>query len=223
MKINRLKATYSIEANRDLHIEIRVKEDFDGSGKPVIARDFNGYEEGMVMSELFIRSEEDPGDVDQWAFNHLLPMKDGDGRPESFFEHHFSKEDIRRRVMYSISWDDTDAGKNDPRISWLYYKRQFDAVFPMIKEWGKASLDMEIEGVMEDGRNIRFIYSTGASGKIYVEDEYAGELCLFSESALGEGNVLTKDTLVAGEADSLKTLLYLIRRAVERHDKNKPA
>ncbi len=182
LKPERLKATYSIEINRDLYEEIRIHETWDPDGKPAHS---DRYEEGFLWSELYGQSNEEP--FDKWAFNYEMLFRDGTGSPESFFENHFSQEKIRRKGLLFLHPEEGFSGsredylKKDPRISWLYYKRSFDAVFPVLCGIGKTHLEMELEGRLCDGRLIRFLYSTGDGGEIILEGKHLLNIRFYDE------------------------------------------
>ena len=182
MKPERLRAAYSIEISRDLYEEIRINETWDTDGK---AAHSDRYEEGYLWTELYGQNNAEP--FDKWAFNYEMSVRGGTGSLESFFENHFSQERIRRRGLSFLNPPETYPGsqedyvKNDPRISWLYYKRSFDAVFPVLCEHGKTHLAMELEGRLDDGRQIRFSYSTGDGGEIILEGKHLLNICFYDE------------------------------------------
>ncbi len=182
LKPERLKAVYSIAINRELYEEIRIHETWDPGGK---AARSDRYEEGFFWSELYGQSNEEP--FDQWALNYEMSFQGGCGSLESFFENHFSQERIRRKGLYFLNPPETYPGspedyrKKDPRISWLYYKRSFDAVFPVLCGIGKTHLDMELEGRLSDGRLVRFSYSTGDGGVIILEGKQLLHVCFYDE------------------------------------------
>lgn len=181
-----LKATYSIEISRDLYEEIRINETWDADGK---AGHSERYEEGYLWSELYGESNAEP--FDKWAYNYHMSFLGGSGTPESFFENHFSQEKIRRRGLLFVNPPDTYRGsredyvKRDPRVSWLYNKRSFDAVFPVLCEHGKTHLEMELEGGLDDGRLISFSYSSGDGGEITLEGKYLLNICFHDERYSG--------------------------------------
>ncbi len=182
LKPQKLKATYSMDLNRDLYEEIRIDEAWDQSGK---AAHSDRYEEGFIWSELYGQSNEKP--FDKWASNYDMCFQGGTGSIESFFENHFSQEKIRRKELLFLYPDEgfdgsiEDYRKGDPRVSWLYYKRSFDAVFPVLCELGRIHLEMELEAVSDDGRMIRFLYSTGVGGEIYTDEKYLLSICFYDE------------------------------------------
>ena len=182
LKPERLRATYSIEISRDLYEEIRINETWDKSGR---AAHSEKYEEGYLWSELYGQSNAEP--FDKWAFNYEMSFHDGSGTPESFFENHFSQERIRRRGLSFLNPPETctcsqeEYVKTDPRIAWLYYKRSFGAVFPVLCEHGKAHLVMELEGRLDDGRQIKLSYSTGDGGEIICEGKHLLNVCFYEE------------------------------------------
>ena len=182
MKPERLRAAYSIEISRGLYEEIRINETWDSDGK---AAHSDRYEEGYLWIELYGQSNAEP--FDKWAFNYEMPVQSGSGSLESFFENHFSQERIRRRGLSFLNPPETYPGsqedyvKNDPRISWLYYKRSFDAVFPVLCEHGKTNLKMELEGRLDDGRLITLSYSTGDGGEIILEGKHLLNICFYDE------------------------------------------
>lgn len=178
----KLRATYSVEISRDLYEEIRINETWDADGKAVRSE---RYEEGYLLSELYGQSNTDP--FDKWAYNYEMSVQGGYGSPESLFENHFSQEKIRRRGLSflippeNFPGSQEDYVKSDPRISWLYNKRSFDAVFPVLCEHGKAHLVMELEGRLDDDRQIRFSYSTGNGGEIICEGKHLLNVCFYDE------------------------------------------
>lgn len=182
MKPERLRAAYSIEISRDLYEEIRINETWDTDGK---AAHSDRYEEGYLWTELYGQNNAEP--FDKWAFNYEMSVRGGIGSLESFFENHFSQERIRRRGLSFPNPPETYPGlqedyvKNDPRISWLYYKRSFDAVFPVLCEHGKTHLAMELEGKLDDGRLITLSYSTDDGGEIILEGKHLLNICFYDE------------------------------------------
>ena len=182
LKPERLRATYSIEISRDLYEEIRINETWDMDGK---AARSDRYGEGYLWTELYGQSNTEP--FDKWAFNYEMSFQGGSGTPESFFENHFSQEKIRRRGLSflippeNFPGSQEDYVKSDPRISWLYNKRSFDAVFPVLCEHGKTHLVMELEGRLDDDRQIRFSYSTGDGGEIICEGKHLLNVCFYDE------------------------------------------
>ena len=178
----KLRATYSVEISRDLYEEIRINETWDADGK---AAHSDRYGEGYLWTELYGQSNTEP--FDKWAFNYEMSFQGGSGTPESFFENHFSQEKIRRRGLSflippeNFPGSQEDYVKSDPRISWLYYKRSFDAVFPVLCEHGKAHLVMELEGRLDDDRQIRFSYSTIDGGEIICEGKHLLNVCFYDE------------------------------------------
>ena len=182
MKTEKMKAVYSIEITRDLYEEIRINETWDQAG---IAARSDRYEEGYLWSELYGQSNTEP--FDKWAYNYHMSFQNGNGTPESFFENHFAQPHIRRRGLSFLSPPGTFAGsqedywKGDSRISWLYYKKNFDAVFPVLCEHGKIHLVMELEGRLDDGRQIRFSYSTIDGGEIILEGKHLLNVCFYDE------------------------------------------
>lgn len=182
LKPERLKATYSIEISRDLYEEIRINETWDKSGR---AAHSEKYEEGYLWSELYGQSNAEP--FDKWAFNYEMSVRGGSGSLESFFENNFSQERIRKRGLSFLNPPETYPGsqedyvKNNPRISWLYYKRSFDAVFPVLCEHGKTHLKMKLEGKLDDGRLIALLYSTDNGGEIILEGKHLLNICFYDE------------------------------------------
>ena len=182
MKPERLRATYSIEIIRNLYEEIRINETWNQAGIPVHS---DRYGEGYLWSELYGQSNEEP--FEKWAYNYYMSFQDGSGTLESFFEKHFSQEKVRRKGLIHLYPDagknisQTDYWKQDPRISWLNYKRSFDAVFPVLCEMGKTHLEMELEGRLDDGRQIRFSYFTGDGGEIALEGKHLLNICFYDE------------------------------------------
>ena len=182
LKPERLIATYSIEISRDLYEEIRINETWDTDGK---AAHSERYEEGYLWSELYGQSNTEP--FDKWAHNYEMSVQSGSGSLESFFENHFSQERIRRRGLSFLIPPENYPGsqeeyvKNDPRISWLYYKRSFDAVFPVLCGHGKTHLEMELEGRLDDGRQVRFSYSMIDGGEIVLEGKNLLNVCFYDE------------------------------------------
>ncbi len=182
MKPKRLKATYGIEISRDIYEEIRIDETWDEAGKPNHSERF---EEGYIWSELFGQNQQGP--FDKWALNYHMPVIGGTGTLESFFENHFANETVRRKgLLYLYPDKDSllsqeDYWKQDPRISWLYYKRSFDAVFPVMIEMGKTMLSMKIEGVLDDGRSCSFVYETDKGGKLSVDGKKLLDINFFDE------------------------------------------
>jgi len=191
LKPQKLKATYSIEITPDLYEEIRINEAWDRNGKAAYS---DKFEDELIWSELYGQSNKDP--FDKWAFNYNMCFKGGTGTLESFFENHFSQKEIRRKGLnFLYPCDDfcgskEDYVKKDPRISWLYYKRSFDAVFPVFCEHDKTHLHMELEGVLEDGRKLNFLYTTKKDGRILVDDEHLLDVNFFNERYLNkEGTI----------------------------------
>ncbi|MCR5023268.1 MAG: hypothetical protein K6A90_02895 [Lachnospiraceae bacterium] len=182
LKPEKLRATYSIEISRDLYEEIRINETWDMDGK---AAHSGHYEEGYLWTELYGQSNTEP--FDKWGFNYEMSFQGGSGTPESFFENHFSQEKVRRSGLSFLVPPENYPGaqedyvKDDPRISWLYYKRNFEAVFPVLCEHGKAHLVMELEGRLDDGRQIRLSYSTGDGGEIICEGKHLLNVCFYEE------------------------------------------
>ena len=177
-----MKAVYSIEISRDLYEEIRIDEKWDENGKPFHS---DMYDEGYIWSELYGQNQESP--FDKWAFNFQMPVLGGNGTPESFFENHFANKMIRRRGLVFL-YPDRDSTlsqeeywKQNPRISWLYYKRSFDAVFPVLCEMGKTQLAMEIRGVLDDGRACGFVYLTNKGGELTVDGKKLPNVRFFDE------------------------------------------
>ncbi len=190
LKAERMNAVYSIEISHELYEEIRIRETWDGEGK---AAHSDQCEEGFIRSELYGQNNEDP--FDKWVFNDDMSFCNGRGTLESFFENHFSKEKIRRRGLLFLYPPEDFKGsqeaywKKDPRISWLYYKRSFDAVFPVLSEHGKTHLKMELEGRLEDGRQISFLYSTGDVGEITLEGKHLINVCFYDERYSGSDHL----------------------------------
>jgi hypothetical protein len=91
LRPQKLDATYRIEIKRDLFEEIRIHETWDQNGK---AAHSDRYEEGFIWSELYGERNEEP--FDKWAVNYDMSFMGGTGSPESFFENHFSQENVRR-------------------------------------------------------------------------------------------------------------------------------
>ncbi|MCR4590054.1 MAG: hypothetical protein K5668_04485 [Lachnospiraceae bacterium] len=182
LKPERLRATYSIEISRDLYEEIRINETWDMDGK---AARSGRYGEGYLWTELYGQSNSEP--FDKWAFNYEMSFQGGYGSPESFFENHFSQEKVRRRGLSFLYPPENYPGsqedyvKSDPRISWLYNKRSFDAVFPVLCEHGKTHLVMELEGRLDDGRLITLSYSTDDGGEIILEGKHLLNICFSDE------------------------------------------
>ncbi len=182
MKPKKLKAIFGIEISRDIYEEIRINETWDESGK---ANHSERLDEGYMWSELYGQNQQGP--FDKWALNYHMSVTGGTGTLESFFENHFANEAIRRKGLLFL-YPDLDSHlsqeeywKKDPRISWLYYKRSFDAVFPVLREMGKTMLSMEIEGVLEDGRTCTFVYATDKSGVLSVDGKKLLNLNFFDE------------------------------------------
>ncbi len=202
LKPERLKAVYSIEINRDLYEEIRINESWGPDGKAVHS-DICG--EGFIWSELYGQSNEDP--FDKWAFNYAMSFCSGTGTIESFFENHFAQEKIRRKGLMFLYPKEGFAGsqedywKTDPRISWLYYKRSFDAVFPVLCEHEKTHLKMELEGRMNDGRLIRFLYATGDAGEIILDGKNLINVSFYDERYSG---INSHQSLNIGHPEKLK-------------------
>jgi len=182
LKPEGLRATYSIEISRDLYEEIRINETWDTDGK---AAHSDRCGEDYLWIELYGQSNTEP--FDKWTCNYVMSVQGGCGSPESFFENFFSQKEIRRRMLTFLNPPGTYPGsredyvKNDPRISWLYNKRSFDAVFPVLCEHGKAHLVMDLEGRLDDGRQIRFSYSTGDGGEIILEGRHLLNVSFFDE------------------------------------------
>ena len=181
----KLKARYSIDICGKLYEEIRIDETWDEKGRP---SNQDRAEDGFLWSELFIRSNETP--FDKAAWNYRIPVQGGSGRPESFFENFFSEENIRRKgleLLYPDEYSDLkqkDYWKKDPRISWLYYKRCFDAVFPVMCETGLAQLKMEIVGELEDGRKCSCDYATDKDGELWAGGKRLYNISFFDERYL---------------------------------------
>ena len=197
MKIKKLKAVYSINISKNLYEEIRIDEKWDEDGR---ASHSDWLEEGFIWSELFAQSNEDP--FDKCAWNFPMSSENGSGTPESFFENHFAKKEIRRRVLIGL-YPDPDSKlsqeeyyKSDPRISWLYYKRSFDAVFPVLCEFGKTQLVMELEGCLDNGKPIRFSYKTKDGGELEIEGKKIADIDFYDEKYRGEDK--------AGELDIIR-------------------
>ncbi|MCR5452253.1 MAG: hypothetical protein K6F00_06455 [Lachnospiraceae bacterium] len=186
LKPIRLKAVFSIEINRNLYEEIRIQESWDENGK---AAHSDRYEEGFIWSELYGQCNEEP--FDKWAYNYDMSFFGGTGTIESFFENHFSQEKIRRKgLVYLYPKEDftgsqEDYWKTDTRISWLYYKRSFDAVFPVLCEHGKTHLEMKLEGNLDDGRQIGFRYTTGDVGEIILDGKHLVNISFYDEKYSG--------------------------------------
>ncbi len=182
LKPEGLEAVYSMEINRCLYEEIRIKETWDTNGIPVHS---DRYEEGYLWSELYGQSNAEP--FDKWAFNHHMSVLGGTGTLESFFEKHFSQEKIRRmwlNYLYPGDWSgisQQEYWKTDPRINWLYYKNKFDAVFPMLCEMGKTKLTFKLEGSLNDVRKIEFSYATGYEGALYVDGRHLINIGFYDE------------------------------------------
>ena len=169
LKPESLKATYGIEISKKLYEEIRINETWDQNGMPSHSEK---YDEGYIWSELNGQNNEEP--FDKWACNYYMSFKGGIGTLESFFRNHFSLERVRRKGLIFLYPNDNEAvsqqeyWKQDPGISWLYYKNKFDAVFPVLCEMGKARLLLELKGKLSDGRDLEFRYATEDAGALFV-------------------------------------------------------
>ena len=182
MKPSSLKARYSISISDAVYEEIRIDERWDEKGE---ADHSYRLDEGFIWSELYGQSNENP--FDKWAFNYHMLVCGGSGTLESFFENHFAMEKVRRRGLQFLYPDESlplsqeEYWKCDPRISWLYYKRSFDAVFPVLCEMGKTQLKMEIEGILDNGRACSFEYTTSAGGELTVNGKKLVNIKFFNE------------------------------------------
>lgn len=181
-----LKSVFSIDIKHDLYEEIRIHETWDKNGK---AQNSYRYEEGFIWSELYGQSNEEP--FDKWSCNYELSFLNGMGTIESFFENHFAQEKIRRKGLAFLYPQEDFAGsqedywKTDARISWLYYKRSFDAVFPVLCEQGKTHLEMELEGRLDDGRRVTFHYVTGSAAEVFLDGKHLVNISFFDERYSG--------------------------------------
>ena len=209
MKIKKLKAVYSINISKSLYEEIRIDEKWDEDGR---ASHWDWLEEGFIWSELFAQSNEDP--FDKWAWNFPMFSKNGSGTPESFFENHFAKKEIRRRVLFGL-YPDPDSllsqeeyYKSDPRISWLYYKRSFDAVFPVLCEFGKTQLVMELEGCLDNGKRLKFSYKTIDGGKLEIEGKKTADIGFNDEKYRGQDKATEPDIIRNGNKGRKALTIY---------------
>ncbi len=182
MKLKNLKAVYSICISDALYEEIRIDERWDEKGRP-----YWSYraDEGLIWSELFGQSNEEP--FEKWAFNYHMSMQGGCGTLESFFENHFAKKEIRRRgLLFVYPGPDSPLSqeeyyKKNPLISWLYYKRSFDAVFPVLRGFGKTGLLFELVGNLDNGKEMKFSYKSTEGGKLGVNGKHIINLSFFDE------------------------------------------
>ncbi len=182
IKPEQLKAVYHIEINRSLYEEIRIDETWGKTGIPAHSE---RYEEGYLWSELYGKIDTEP--FDKWAYNYHMSFQGGNGTLESFFENHFSIEKIRRKGLAFLYPEDgraisqQDYWKQDPGISWLYFKKNFDAVFPVLSEMGKIRLTLEMKGRLNDERELTFRYTTAEKGTLYVDDRHLVNICFYDE------------------------------------------
>ena len=182
LKPERLQAVYSIRINRNLYEEIRIHEVWDQEGRPAHS---DRYEEGYLWSELYGQSNAEP--FEKWAFNYQMSFRGGSGTLESFFEDHFSQEKVRRKgLIFQYPEDEMTVSqqeywKRDPRISWLYYKNQFNAVFPVLCDLGNTMLDLELDGRSDDGAEMKFCYVTGKTGTLYAGGKHCTDICFHDE------------------------------------------
>ena len=182
LKPEKMNASYSIEVNKSLYEEIRINEIWNKEGR---AHYSDRYEEGYMWSELYCQSNAEP--FDKWAYNFQMSFQDGTGTPESFFERHFSEEIVRRKALIWLYPDyagmaaGQEDWKQDPRISWLYYKRSFDAVFPVLCEMGKTRLELKLEARLDDGKALELVYSTGTGGSVFLDGRHIVDVYFYDE------------------------------------------
>ena len=88
--------------------------------------------------------------------------------------------------------------------------RSFDAVFPVFCEHDKTHLHMELEGVLEDGRKLSFLYTTKKDGRIFVDDEHLLDVHFFNERYLNkEGAIEPLDIGRSGKRKNEKTAVMI--------------
>ena len=182
MKPEKWKAVWRIGITRELYEEIRVNELWNEDGKPVHSQDCG---EGCMLSELY--GETDTGD--RWAYDEVMSLQGGNGTPESWFENHFSLERVRRRGLQFLfppagsTVSQREFWRQDPRISWLYFKKRFEAVFPVLCDIGRTRLELNFAGTLEDGRRLKLTYVSGAPGRLFLEDRELVNICFSAVSS----------------------------------------
>jgi len=136
MKQKKMHANYHIDLDQEVFLELRINAD-----------KVNAEDPDSLVCELWIVNT---GTDEKLMREYDFVLSSEEISITDLFDHNLYRimSRYRKKGLPELSlWPHKE-------YRWLYYKREFEAVLPVLRQWGHAKLDYEFEELSQSGKEI---------------------------------------------------------------------